>query len=316
MLLYIGRGLRFGSVLCLSLLTAGWVAPAMAQVKLEPKFEEGRKTVTHTTLKLKQTLTLAGMAQETESDRFVINSTQAGKRDADGKIRIETTTEKLTVNLKIQGINITFDSDDPNKKAENPLLEPLLQTLRVAAKAKPVLVRDKSGKVVAVEGLDKVAEEAPAELRGDFNEEQLKKNANQELDLLPAEPVKAGDTWTKTAEIPLGGWQTMSVTSDYKYVGEVKEGDKSYDKIEAKNTAISLAIADNPNAQVKIRLTKSELKPEDSGSTLLFDRTAGQVQSNKGKLHVVGELELEINGMAFPGKLDLTIESETVRQPQ
>ncbi len=287
----------------------------MAQIKLEAKFEEGRKTVVHTTMKLKQTLTLAGMAQETESDRFVITSSQAGKRDADGKLRIESKTDKLSVNMKIQGITVSFDSDDPNKKVENPLLEPLMQTFRAAAKIKATLIRDRTGKVVAVEGLEKAAEEVPAELRGDFNADQAKKNANQELDFLPSDPVKLGDTWSKTAELPLGGNQTMSLTTDYKYAGEVKEGGKTFNKIEGKSTAVSLTIAENPNAQVKIRLTKSELKPVDSTSVVLFDREAGQVHSQKGKLRVVGDLELEVNGTAYPGKLDLTIESETVRQP-
>ena len=79
------RSLRWGSLLLLTLLAAGWAAPVMAQVKLEPKFVEGRKTVTHTTMKIKQTLTLAGMALETESDRFVIASSEVGKRDAEAK---------------------------------------------------------------------------------------------------------------------------------------------------------------------------------------------------------------------------------------
>ena len=89
MLSHIVRGFRLGSVLSLSLLAAGWAAPAMAQVKLEHKFADGRKTVHHATMKVKQTLTLAGMAQESESERFAISTDQASKRDADGKIRIE-----------------------------------------------------------------------------------------------------------------------------------------------------------------------------------------------------------------------------------
>ena len=93
MLSHIGHVLRFGSVLSLSLLAAGWSVPAQAQVKLEHKFVEGQKTVTHTTMKIKQTLTLAGMGLDTDSDRFVISSAQVGKRDAEGKIRVEQKTD-------------------------------------------------------------------------------------------------------------------------------------------------------------------------------------------------------------------------------
>lgn len=314
MLSHIIRGFRFGSALSLSLLAAGWAAPAMAQVKLEFKFEEGRKTTTHTTMKIKQTLTLAGMGLDTESDRFVIATAQAGKRDAEGNIRIEQKTDKLTTTAKLPGgINLSFDSDDPDKKAENPALEPFMQVMRVAAKMKPIVVRDRSGKVVAVEGLDKAADEVPEQLRGDFNPEQSKKAANQELETLPNKSVKVGDTWTKSSELPLGSGQVMSMTAEYKYVGEVKEGDKTFDKIEAKTTTVSFSIAENSSLPLKV--SKSDLKPTESSETILFDRAAGQVQSTKGKIRIQGDLDFTINGQALPGKLDLTIESETVRQP-
>lgn len=314
MLSHIIRSIRFSSVLSLSLLAAGWAAPAMAQVKLEPKFEDGRKTVTHTTMKVKQTLTLAGMGLDTESDRFVIATAQNGKRDAEGKIRVEVKTDKFTTTAKLPGgITLSFDSDDPDKKAENPALEPFMQVMRVAAKLRPILVRDQSGKVVAVEGLDTAAESLPEQLRGDFNPETAKKNANQELETLPSKPVKVGDTWTKNTDLPLGSGQVMSMTAEYKYLGEVKEGDKTFDKIEAKTTTVSFSIAENSSLPLKV--TKSDLKPTESSETILFDRAAGQVQSTKGKIRIQGDIDFSVNGQALPGKLDLTIESETVRQP-
>lgn len=314
MLSRIIRSFRFGSVLSLSLLAAGWAAPAFAQVKLEHRFEDGVKTVTHTTMKIKQTLTLGGMGLDSEQDRFVISTSQNGKRDADGKIRIEQRTDKITATAKLPGgLNLTFDSDDPNKKADNPALEPFMQVMRAAANSKPVFVRDQSGKVIAVEGLEKAAEELPEELRGDFNPENAKKNANQELENLPSKPVKVGDTWTKNSDLPLGSGQVMAMTVEYKYLGEVKEGDKTFDKIEAKTTAVSFSIAENTALPLKV--TKSDLKPTESAETILFDRAAGQVHSTKVKIRVQGDLDFSINGQAFPGKLDLTIESEAVRQP-
>ncbi len=311
MLSHIVRGFRLGSVLSLSLLAAGFASPAQAQVKLEHKFSDGRKTVTHTMMKVKQTLTLAGMAQETESERFAISTDQAGKRDADGKIRIEKKTDKLSVNLKIAGMEVTFDSDDPSKKAASPMLEPIWNMMRTAIKLKPVLVRDKSGKVVAVEGLENAADGAPEEFRGDFEPEKIKKTANQDFETLPSEAIKPGATWAKESDMPLGGGQTMTFTTDYKYIGEVQEGGKKLDKIEAKVTAVSLTIANNP----MVKLTKCELKPTESTETLLFDREAGEQYSSKSKTRIQGVVDLEINGMAFPGKLDLTIEIEAVRQP-
>lgn len=314
MLSHIARSFHVRSLLAFSLVAASWISQAQAQVKLGTKFVEGRKTVTHTTMKIKQTLTLAGMGLDTESDRFVISATQAGKRDADGKIRVEQKTEKITTTAKLPGgLTLSFDSDDPNKKADNPALEPFMQVMRAAAKAKTTLVIDQSGKIVAVEGLEQAAEGLPQELRGDFNPEQAKKVANQELEMLPTDPVKPGDTWTKNADLPLGSGQVMSLTTEYKYAGEAKEGGKTLDKIEAKTTAVSFSIAESSSLPLKV--TKSDLKPTESVSTVLFDREAGQVQSSKGTLRIQGDLDFTINGQALPGKLDLTIETEVVRQP-
>ncbi len=244
----------------------------------------------------------------------MISSSQVGKRDADGKLRVEVKINKLSTTAKLPGgITLTFDSDDPNRKADNPLLEPILNLMRAAAKARTTLVFDQSGKVVAVEGLDKAAEGLPDELKGEFDAEQSTKTANQELDRLPADPVKVGDTWTKNSDLPLGSGQVMSFTTEYKYLGEVKDGDKTLDKIEAKATSVSFTIAEN--SKLPLKVTKSELKPTESSNTMLFDRAAGEWHFLKNKIRIQGALDFTINGQPYPGKLDLTIESETTRQP-
>lgn len=314
MLKHFGQPVRFAGILSLSLFAAGWTQPVRAQVKLEQKFVEGAKTVNHTNMKVTQTLSLAGMNLETSSDRFVIVSSKAGKRETDGKIRVDQNVDKLSITVKLPGgLMLTFDSDDPNKKAENPALQPLVDAMGALSKAKIVFIYDQAGKVVAVEGLDKAAEKVSEEARGDLDPEVAKKNANQEIDRLPSDPVKVGDTWSRNADLNLGSGQIMSMTTEYKYVGEVKEGDKTYDKIEAKTTTTTFSIAEG--SKLPLRVTKSDLKPTESSNTLLFDRAAGQLQSNKGKLRIQGDLEFSINGQSLPAKLDLTMESDTTRQP-
>ncbi len=314
MLQHMGRSVRYASILSLSLFAIGWTIPAQAQVKLEHKFVEGTKTVNHTNMKVTQTLSLAGMNLETSSDRFVIASSLVGKRDADGKIRVEQNTDKLSVSVKLPGgLSLSFDSDDPGKKADNPALQPFVDVMAALSKAKIVFVHDQSGKVVAVEGLDKAAEKVSEEARGDLDPEIAKKNANQEQERLPTDPVKAGNTWTRNSELGLGSGQIMSLTVEYKYLGETKDGSKTYDKIEAKTINTSFSIADN--SKLPLRVTKSDLKPTESSGTMLFDRAAGQWHSNKGKLRIQGDLEFSINGQNLPAKLDLTLESDTTRQP-
>src|SRR5207249_9884125 len=114
-------------------------------------------------------------------------------------------------------------------------------------------------------------------------------------------------------DLPLGSGQVMSFTTEYKYVGEVKQGDKTLDKIEAKVTSVSFSIAEN--SKLPLKVTKSDLKSTESTQAMLFDRSAGQVHSEKGKIRIQGDLDFTINGENYPGKLDLTIESDATRQP-
>ncbi len=312
MILHIGRVLRFGSVLSLSLLAAGWSVPAHAQVKLEHKFVEGAKQVAHTTIKLKQIATINGSNSDAEIDRFVISSSEVVKPDDQGNVRVEHKTDKFSATTKLPGgTTLTFDSDDPNRKADNPMLEPLMDVFRAVAKSRTTTVHDKSGKILRIEGLDKTAEGLPDALKGEFDADKAKKAANRELEIIPSEPIKVGETWKRDSEIGLGGGQLMKFSSEYKYVGEVKEGDKTLHKIESKTLSVVYTREDNPN----VRVSKSELSPKESGGVILFDAQAGQVRSMKSKVQIVGNFELSAGGMALPGKLDLTLESETVRQP-
>ncbi len=300
-------------VLLSSFLAAGWAMPAAAQVKLEHKRLEGRKTTLHTTMNLKQVLSLAGMNLETNSDRFVITTLQVGKRSADGNLRVDSTTGKMTLTIKLPGgMMLVFDSDDPSKKADIPQLEPILELLRAAAKARTTMVFDKQDELVAVEGLDKASEGLSDDLKGELDPERAKKAAQQELKRLPTDPVKPGDTWSRNSDLDLGSGQVMSFTTEYKYVGEVTEVGKKFDKIESKTTAVSFTI--DQNSKLPLRVAKSDLKPTESMETMLFDRAAGEWQHVKGKVRIQGDIEFTINGTPVPGKLDLTIEAEVQRQ--
>lgn len=166
--------------------------------------------------------------------------------------------------------------------------------------------------MIAVEGLDKAAEGLSDELKGELDAERTKKAAQQELKRLPTEPVKPGDTWSRNSDLELGSGQVMSFTTEYKYVGEVAEAGKKFDKIESKTTAVSFTIDQNSKLP---RVAKSDLKPTESTETMLFDREAGEWQHVKGKVRIQGDIEFTINGAAVPGKLDLTIKAEVQRQP-
>ena len=62
-------------------------------------------------------------------------------------------------------------------------------------------------------------------------------------------------------------------------------------------------------------MTKSDLKVESSDGTILFDREAGYVVEERGKLHIKGSMTLSAGGQEIPGEIDITIETTPELQP-
>ena len=110
------------------------VAPTThAQVVLRPKLKPNSKRVFHSEASTKQILTLAGMDVETSSNQFVVMEQVTQPRSDDGTLRLTDTNKKLQQEITLPGFKISFDSDNPNKKAPLPQFEPMLDLLRLIA---------------------------------------------------------------------------------------------------------------------------------------------------------------------------------------
>src|SRR5687767_12311562 len=102
------RRLVFTSVLAAAVLAAA----AAAQTQLTFKRVEG-STVSKTTSKTHQVLSIAGMDFETDADSQTTTRSVVGKPADDGSVRVDTKTESLVVKLNIQGMKVDFDSAKP-----------------------------------------------------------------------------------------------------------------------------------------------------------------------------------------------------------
>src|SRR5262245_35689140 len=106
---------------------------ARAQVKLEYKYPEGQKLTYKTTSKTSQVLTLMGNPIETESKETVVTSSTAGKKRPDGTLPIEEKVESIAVELSLpMGVQVSYDSKDPNAKIDNPQLAFLAEIYKLA----------------------------------------------------------------------------------------------------------------------------------------------------------------------------------------
>jgi len=294
---------------------------AQAQVKLEYKFPEGKKLTYKTTSKMQQILTINGTEVPTDVESTSVASQMIGKRRGDSSLPVEQKTESLRVELSaFGGINITFDSKEPDAKIENEQVAFLGDVFKLSGETVYTVLLDGQNKVKTFEGLeklqekaDKLDEKAKDLIRSQFDPDKLKKSFEQSHGNLPDVLARPGESWERTEVTDAGGGQTLTFRKKYEYVGTEKKGDKTLDKISSKATEIKYSM--DPESQSPLKVTKSDLKIESSVGTILFDREAGCVVESKGKTQIKGSLTLSVNGMEIPGALDLTTENTVELQP-
>lgn len=306
---------RFHSLASLlAVAVAGLMAGASvahAQATLELKYPERTKSSTQTESVVNQTLTLAGNDILTKANTFTTSTSHIGTRAADGTLAIVEKVESLQSELDLNGTKLQFDSANPDKKADLPQLEPLLDLYRAVVKFPMTRTLEaKTNKLKSVTlpvgEFEKLGEAA----KDRFSSEKLKKATEQALVFLPDGPVKVGDKWERATEADLGGGQLMSFRTTYEYLGTVEQDGAKLDKIEGKAFEVSFAIVGNPMLQV----TKSDLKIKESATTHLFDRERGHLVSKNAKVRIDGPITLVIGGMELEGKVDLTMEEKSTRQ--
>jgi hypothetical protein len=275
------------TVFAWAVLTVSGAVPALAEAPLHWKYKEGGKSETEVETKTHQLLTLGTVDVETKTEVFSVVRTSAGKRQSDGTLRVTQEVQTLQVQMELPGgMTLAFSSTDPDKKADNAELEPLLQVLRVTARAPKTLVLDKDNRIEKVEIDPKKVEGLDERFKGLFDPETLKKAASQELAVLPGREVKKGDHWERTAELAVPGGQSLTFTTRYEYLGEVKKEGKTLDKIGFSATKVTLAMTGGGDSPVTIQ--DSELKIKDAKGHLLFDRAAGQVVEQQDRTHITG----------------------------
>ena len=294
---------------------------AHAQVKLEYKFPEGKKLTYKTTTKMHQVLTINGMEIPTDVDQTTVSSQSVGKRRNDSTLPVEQKPESIRVELSsFGGINITYDSSDPNAKIENEQVAFLGDVFKLAGEAVYTVVLDGQNKFKAIEGTekllekaDKLDEKAKGLIRSQLEPDKLKKDFEQSHRNLPDVLARPGESWERTEDLEIGGGQTLSFRKKYEYAGTEKKGDKTLDKITSKATEVKYSM--DPAAESPLKVTKSDLKVVSSDGTMLFDREAGCVVESKGKTQIKGSMTFSVQGQELPGELDLTMENSVQLQP-
>jgi Family of unknown function (DUF6263) len=297
-----------------------WSETAHAQVKLQYKYPEGKKLSYKRSDKARQVLTLMGMEIESEDRNTVVESLTIGQRRGDSSLPIQKKVESFHVEMSLPGgNNVTFDSKNPDAKIENPTLAFMGDIFRFVSRVTFTLVLDDKNKVKAIEGAEKLMEKADKlgpeirdVIRGRFEPEKLKREFEQEHQILPDVLARVGEPWERT-EIHVRDAQTFIFRKKYEYVGTEKKGNKTLDKISGK--VVEVKCTQDPDSKFPLKVIKSDLKVDASDETIFFDREEGCVVSARSKIRIKGDMTYSAGGMDLPSGLDLTIESNAELQP-
>ena len=219
---------------CTALVTS---SSAQAQVKLQYKYPEGQKLTYNTTEEVSQVLKLAGQAFPTDQKQTVLMSMTFGKKREGSTQPIAQKVEAYAVEMSLPGgIDVSYDSKDPNAKIANPQLSYLGDVYKLISQFEFTVVLDAQNKVKAVEGTEKtlektekLAETAKQAVRHAIDTQHLKEGFEEDYGFLPDGLLRPGESWEQTVTHPIGGGQTLTFRKRFEYAGTEKRGDATLD---------------------------------------------------------------------------------------
>ncbi len=165
--------------------------------------------------------------------------------------------ESIRTELSIPGgIQITYDSKDPDAKIDNEQLKFLEDVFKLAGQIDYTVILDAKNKVKAVEGTEKLLEKAekldPQMVRDSMRGRALGRQAQEEVRAVARRTCRT--SWPGPASPGSGprpstpAARSSSFRKKYEYAGTEKKGDKTLDKITAK--VIEVKIDAGPQRRV------------------------------------------------------------------
>ncbi|MFP6762585.1 MAG: hypothetical protein VB858_03170 [Planctomycetaceae bacterium] len=301
--------------LCASLILLVSVSSTHAQVLLKQVPRENSHVETRIQSNVKQTLNIGGMDVVTAADTQMVMSVTTRQRDAEGRVPADSKVKSMQVTTEVQGQVYNFDSANPDEKGTSPL-EFLRDLHKLAVEQTTTTVYGKDDRVVEVKIDKSVGDKLPEQAKGLvgdlFDSDQLKFKSNQELDRLPGQVVKTGDSWTRMEVWAFGSGQTMTFEVQYTYAGTAEHKKQSVDRITARTLSAVFKIDDQ--SPLPLRVKSSELKAVGT-TELLFDRTHKTVVATESTVQVTGDLTFTVNGQELPAKLDLKMTGTSETAP-
>lgn len=301
------------SVLFATAILVAATTTTSAQVVLKPRINGNSKTRTTVEITSDQILTLNGTPLETKVRQFMVTRDAIGEKQADGKYISKSSFETMQVEMQLPGgIELAFDAGNPKTEAAIPQLTPILMLFDAISSSQYETTFSAPGMIDTVTITGDKYDALDDALKQEFSAERIKKESAQQLERLPTDSVKKGDTWNRTEVAQLGNGQTFELERTFEYLGTTNDNGRELDRIGIKSNSVTYAIEPNPSLPAQVK--DSELKIVKSSGEFLFDRQLGSVMKTSESMTIEGKLTPIINGAELPGDLKLTLASTSSRE--
>lgn len=194
-------------------------AYAADAISLKQQWQTGKRYAQSMTMDQVTSIDL-GQAKMDQKMNMAIDMSSTVTKHEDGKSkRVAIKYEKMVMNMDMNGQKTTIDSSKP-AAAAGPMGNPF-----AAIAGKEIrLVLDADDKVTGFENFDELTQAAGGSgnpLTASFlNKDALSKTIQQSsLQALPTHPVKPGDAWPFTVDLPMPQVGTGQVKGTYTYKG-------------------------------------------------------------------------------------------------
>ena len=255
-------------------------------VDLKIKFVPGTSLAQTMSSKMNMSMDMAGKKMNMTSEIVMDINMDVSKHEKGSKVDMKFTRFKMNSGGGM-GQKLSYDS----AKDDNPA--PLDAAFAPLMKAKVEMLYD-NGKIISLKGFEG--------LQGGMDNKTLLAQMQQQFEVMPGRPVRVGESWKKSLEIPMApGQESMEVTSTMTL--------KSIDKIDGRLVA-TIGIKGTLDAKVDQNGVKMSMKTKKFEGMMAFDVQGGFVSDSSIKMVLSmtpeGEMAAQVGEMLMDANIKVS----------
>ncbi len=287
-------------------------ATAVDKVTLQWKFEAKKPFYQKMVTKTVQTMKVMNNdVNQTQNQTFYFKWTPI--KVENDKVTIEQEIIGVIMDIEIGGSKISYDSTK-----DAPANNPLGDFFKALVNSKfTIELERKDNKVIDMKGRDEFIKKLVAAnpqmkplLETILSPEALKEMAEPVFAVIPTKEVTKGDKWSKTTKLDMGPIGTYKNTYNYTYEGPEGAGDKLLQRIKV-DTTLAYEEPNDKQSQggLPFKIKSAKLKSGPNVGLVKFNPNKGRLEESTTKLHLEGELTIEIGGQTT--KVNLSQDQES-----